>query len=244
MRPVFLTDTKNVSLFLAGTQRVKDSGAAEACWQLCEGKPGYGKSRTLEWWATQNNHVLLRAKSGWTLHWALKELVVALGYQPVGRSDALFQQALEALAGSKRGVIVDEVEHTLRDTRVLEMLRDISDLTGTFITIAGHAGTGGKLKRHAQIYSRISDVTLFNPCDLQDVRKICDGLAEAGKGQSLYLEDDLVAEIHKRTEGRLRDVKKALANVERVARKHGLDKIALSQMPIALLTSDGQVGAR
>lgn len=244
MRAEFLTNTTNVSRFLAGVSRVKESGAAEACWQLVEGDPGFGKTRTLEWWAVQNNDVLLRAKSGWTLHWALKEIVQALGYQPIGRSDALFQLALEALAGSKRGVIVDEIEHALRDTRVLEVLRDISDLTGTYITIAGHTGTSGKLRRHAQIFSRISDVTVFGPCTIEDVRRICDGLAEAGKGQPLKLQDDLVAEIHRRTAGRLRDVKKALANVERAARKQGLTEISLSQVSTDILTSDGKPGGR
>lgn len=244
MRPEFLKDTDNVSRFLAGVQRVKQSGASEACWHLVEGDPGYGKSRTLLWWSVREQDVLLRAKSGWTLHWALKELVTALGYQPTGRTDALFQTALGALAGSKRGIHVDEIDHTLRDTRVLEMLRDISDLTGTHITVAGHTGVGNSLRRHAQVYSRISNVTVFGPCDVHDVRKICDGLAEASKGQKLHLKDDLVGEIHRRTGGRLRDVKKALANVERVASKLGLAEIGLHEVPVEVLTSDGKIGGR
>lgn len=240
MRPVFLKDLSNVSRFLAGTQRVKESGAVEACWQLVEGDPGYGKSAMLEWWATQGDHVYLRAKSGWTYNWALKELVKSIGFQPIGKSDALFQQALEALAGSGRDVIVDEIEHAMRDIRVLEALRDISDLTGTHIIIGGHTGTSAKLRRHAQIYSRISDVTIFGPCTAQEVRTICDGLAQSGKQDELHVEDDLVAEITRRTGGRFRDVKKAIANVERQARRSGLKTIALKDINVDTLTSDGK----
>lgn len=240
MRPVFLMNTTNVSRFLAGTQRVKESGALEVCWQLAEGEPGNGKSAMLEYWATQGDHVYLRAKSAWTYHSFLKDLVRSIGYQPIGRSDVLFEQATAALAGSGKDVIVDEIEHAMRDIRVIEALRDISDLTGTHIIVGGHTGTGAKLRRYPQIYSRIADVTIFSPCSAEEVRIICDGLAQSRKNEALHMEDDLVTEITKRTGGRFRGVKIAIANVERQARRSGVTSIGLKDIDVDTLTSDGK----
>lgn len=239
MRHQFLIDIGNVNRFLAGTQRVKDSGAPEACWQCCQGEAGFGKTSTLEWHATQGAHVYLRAKSSWTLRAMYKELVLAVGHQPVGKNDDMFHTILTALAGSSRSLIVDEVEHAMRDIRLIETLRDISDMTLTPIIVAGHSGTSAKLKRHPQIFSRLSDVTDFGPATLDDVRLVCDRLAEVKGGKPLHFADDLVAEIHSRTQGRIRDIKKAIANVEAIARRSGVEEIALTGVPVKALTSDG-----
>jgi len=241
MRPLFVQDLTNVKRFLAGIQRVSKRGAPEACWQLVMGAPGLGKTKTLEWWATQQaEHVYLRAKSGWTLHWALTDLVTELGEKPAYRSDKLFEQAMKRLAGSGRDIVVDEIEHTMRDTKVIEMLRDISDLSGTHIIIGGMTGVDRQLKRHEQVYSRIADVTTFEMCTDKDVETLCNKLAERSKGVALNIEQDLMVEIRARTGGRLREVMNAVAEVERHARKNSLEAISLSQMDISLLTNDGK----
>ncbi|MDO8837981.1 MAG: ATP-binding protein [Parvibaculum sp.] len=240
MRHEFLIDTKNVSRFLTGVKRVQESGAPEACWQLCQGEPGYGKTATLEWHATQGRHVYLRAKSSWTLRSMYQELTLAVGHQPHGKNSDMFHTILGALAGTGQKVLVDEVQHAMHDIRLIETLRDISDMTLTPIIIGGHSGLSARLRRYPQIFSRLSDVTEFGPATEADVRKMCDALAESAKNEPLAFENDLVAEITRRTQGCLRDVKKAIANAERVARKAGRASIALADVPVELLTSDGQ----
>ncbi|MBX3447549.1 MAG: ATP-binding protein [Parvibaculaceae bacterium] len=239
MRHKFLTEVTNVQRFLAGTKRVQMSGAPEACWQLCQGEAGFGKTSTLEWHAVQGGHVLLRAKSSWTLTAMLRELVVAVGHQPIGKNNDLLHILLSALAGSGRSLIVDEIEHAMRDIRLIEMLRDISDLTLTPIIVAGHAGTSNKLKRYHQIFSRLSDVTEFGPATPEDVRTVCSRLAELKGGKDLRFKDDLVTQIHSRTRGRMRDIKKAVANVEAIALRMGVEEIGLAEVPLSALTSDG-----
>ena len=58
-------------------------------------------------------------------------------------------------------------------------------------------------------------------------------------GKPLHFADDLVAEIHRRTQGRIRDIKKAIANVEAIARRSGVEEIGLADVPVKALTSDG-----
>lgn len=235
MRTVFVEDLSNVKRFMAGTTRVEKRGAIEACWQLVEGDPGYGKTKTLGWWANQNDAPYLRAKSGWTLNWALRDLVTELGEKPQGRSEHLFNQALQRIARTGKPIIVDEIEHTLHDRRVIEMLRDISDLTATPIIIGGMSGVSRSLRRFDQIYSRIADVTLFEACTIDDVR-ICAHTLIEGTGAH----PDMIAEIHRRTAGRLREVMNAIAEVERYGRKHGKKEVGVGEMPLPLLTNDGR----
>ena len=82
--------TANVTGFLAGVTAVEERGAREAGMLLVTGEPGYGKTRTVQWWAIQTDGVYLRAKSGWTPHWVLTELVKELGLAPARRSEDLF----------------------------------------------------------------------------------------------------------------------------------------------------------
>lgn len=238
MRAKFVEDLTNVQRFIAGTTRVEKRGAVEACWQLVEGDPGYGKTKALEWWATQHDAPYIRAKSGWTLNWALRDLVTELGEKPYGRSENLFNQALQRVARNQKPIIVDEIEHTLHDRRVIEMLRDISDLTATPIIIGGMSGVSKQLRRHEQIYSRIADVTIFEAATEKDVATCCAQLCEETTAAP-----DMIAEIHKRTGGRLREVMNAIAEVERFGRRHGKKEVSAAEMPLTLLTNDGRARA-
>lgn len=235
MRAEFVSNLSNVQKFAAGVARVEKRGAIEACWHLAEGDPGLGKTRTLEWYGTQEDAVILRAKSGWTLHWALRDLVTELGERPASRSEHMFEQALQRVAREAKPIIVDEIEHTFHDRRVIEMLRDLSDLTALPIIIGGHSGVSKSLRRYEQIYSRIAVVTEFQYCTADDVAQVCDQLVE---GTSIA--PDLVALIHQRTGGRLREVMNAVAEAERVGRKRGLKEICAADMPVANLTNDGR----
>lgn len=235
MRAVFVSNLTNVKRFQNGITRVEKRGAVEACWQLVEGEPGLGKSRTLAWYASHNDVTFLRAKSGWTLAWALRDLVGALGESPKGRSEHLFNVALQRIAKEGRTIIVDEIEHCLQDRRVIEMLRDISDLTATPIIIGGMSGVSRALRRYEQIYSRIADVTEFGACSVDDVAEICSQIMEETSASSSMIET-----IHQRTGGSLREIMKAVAEVERFGRKQGLEVVNETQIPLTSLTNDGR----
>lgn len=238
MRAEFVSNLSNVQKFAAGVARVEKRGAIEACWHLAEGDPGLGKTKTLEWYATQEDAMLLRAKSGWTLHWALRDLVTELGERPAGRSEHMFEQVLQRVARELKPIIIDEVEHTFHDRRVIEMLRDLSDLTSVQVIIGGMSGVSKTLRRYEQIYSRIAVVTEFQYCSVEDVAAVCDQLVE---GTSVA--PDLAALIQQRTGGRLREVMNAVAEVERFGRKRGLKEVGAADMPVVNLTNDGRARA-
>ncbi|MEQ8747322.1 ATP-binding protein [Pyruvatibacter sp.] len=228
--------TSNVMAFMAGVERVKARGAVEASWQLAEGVPGLGKTRTLTWWAAKNEYVLVRAKKGWTVNWALRDLMSQLGEPPARSTEVMLNAAIASISVSGRALIVDEVEHAMAGG-IIEVLRDISDFTESPIIIGGMQGVAARLKRYPQIYSRIADVTVFKPATLADVKLCCDELAD------VPIAEDLVKAIHAQTGGRFREVMNAIAFAERAGRRAN-GPVTLEHISAKDLTNDRRPEAR
>ena len=238
MKPVFCQDTVNFQKFLTSTGRVEERGAAEAGWLLVTGEPGLGKSQSLSYYSVQHNSVFLRAKAAWTVNWMLRELVSEIGEQPAKRSENLLDQAVKHFASNNRTLIIDEIDHALHDIRVLETIRDISDMTEITVVIGGMQGVERKLRRHPHIYSRIADVCRFQAANLADTRAMCDAVCE------VQVADDLVAGLHEQAGGYFREICNAIAEVERTAKRKKLAMISLADMGGARLTNDGRSTAR
>lgn len=239
MKPVFCQDTANFQKFMASTRRVQVRGAPEAGWLLVLGEPGLGKSRAMTYYSVNLNSVFLRAKAAWTVNWMLRELVTELGEQPARRSESLLDQAVKHFAvNGGRTLIIDEIDHAMHDVRVLESIRDISDMTEITVIIGGMRGAERKLRRHPHIYSRIADVCRFEAASLADTRAMCDALCE------FQVADDLAAEIHRQSSGYFREITNAIAEVERMAKRKKLDLVSLADMSGLRLTNDGRAAAR
>jgi hypothetical protein len=232
MRAKFVS-VSNVDRFMAGRDKVARRGAPEASWHLVMGEPGYGKSRTLTWHKIQTRSVVLRAKSGWTLNWALRDLVTDLGLLPERSREKLYEQAVTACAIQQRDIIIDEIEHALRHGEIIEAFRDLSDEVEVPIIIGGMKGVDKRLKRYPQIYSRIAAVTEFRKCTVDDVRLCCDELCEVKTA------DDLIPLIHSHTAGRLREVLNYIAEVERIGKRTG-NAVTAADLNGRILTNDGK----
>ncbi|HEY2070684.1 MAG TPA: ATP-binding protein [Rhizomicrobium sp.] len=217
MKNRFVEGLSNVTRFLSGTRAVEARGSREAAWHLVTGEPGLGKSGTLTWYALQHRALFIRAKAGWTPHWALTDLADVLGVSHARSTERLFNTVMPALmeqcnAGNLQ-LIIDEIDHAARDVRVLETLRDLTDHAEIPLIAGGMSGAQRMMKRFPQIYSRIAEVTTFAPASIADVRVACSELSDVKIGE------DLVVEIQRRTNGRLRGVKNAIARVEHLMKK-------------------------
>ncbi len=237
MRPEFAR-TSNVQRFLNGMTVVDARGAREASMMLVTGDPGYGKTATVYWWAIQHGAVYLRAKANYTPFWLLSELVQELKGRPARNSEDLSKQVVISLSRDPRPVIIDEVEHTFRDLKVLETIRDIVDLIAVPMVLVGTDQVQNRVARFAQFSSRIAAVVQFKPATIADVRLCCDVKCEVS------VADDLVEEIHRQAGGRIREVMNAIAVVERHggARTGAEAKkpVSLSDMAGKSLTHDWQ----
>lgn len=207
-------NTSNVKRFMNGIVAVNARGAAEASLMLCSGDAGHGKSRTSQWWATQNNAVFIRIKAAATPHWFLTDLVRELGETaPAHSCEKLFGQAVGILVQRAQPIVVDEVEAALHDMRVIETIRDLSDTAEVPVVLSGREYVQGHLKRHPQIWSRISALVVFQSISEEDVAICARELSE------VPVADDVVKAIHQGADGRIRNVINALAIAERVGKR-------------------------
>lgn len=234
MRNTFVK-TSNVQRFLTGMGQVEERGAPEACFLLCVGDAGHGKSRTGQWWGVQNGAVRVRLKAAATAHWFLTDLVRELGEVPTHTCERLFAQSIESLVRDPRPIVVDEIENGLaRDLAVVETIRDVADLVEVPVVLIGRDYVRAKLKRQRQIWTRISAVVEFTAATRADVALCCAELAE------VKVSGDLVDEITKQSEGYIREVVKAIKNVERVGLRLKGEVVELDDMRGAPLTQEWQ----
>lgn len=215
--------TSNTTRFLAGIAEVLDRGAEEANLLVVDGLPGLGKTETIQWWATQQGAVVLRAKQGWTPAWMLRELLAELSVVPQHTFERMYRQALAALAARSReaeragetfAVVIDEVDHISRRIDMLETLRDLSDYLEIPFILVGMDKVRSNLTRFLQISSRARPPVEFKPATPEDVQALVTGLCE------VEVAPDLVAFLHFASDGYIREIKEGIKNIEKHGRRN------------------------
>ncbi len=204
-------ETSNVKRFMAATAAIEQRAAREACIVLGQGNAGYGKSQTGQYWATQQDAVFIRLKANCTPKWFLDDLVIELGEQAPERScEKLFNQAVGFLVKDPKPIVVDEVENGLSQIKVLETIRDIGDLVDVTVIFLGREYVWGRLKRYPQFATRVGARADFSAETREDVAKCVAELAE------VEVAEEVVEKIYLQSEGHIREVIKAIKNVERI----------------------------
>lgn len=235
MKKVFVKNIANYERFRTGISAVETRGATEASLMLVTGPAGYGKSQTVDQWAVANGAAYLRAKVEWTPRYFMTELAETLKLDSRGKAKDIFGRIAGVLGGQQIPLVIDEAEHCLRDSaQVLEAIRDLSDLTEVMVILVGMDQVQAKIARHAQICSRIAKVVEFQPATPEDVAELCKQLAEVS------IEASLVAEIHRQSGGRVREIMNAIAAVEQTTKRNGKTAASLQDMAGMVLTHDWQ----
>ena len=240
--------TENVTRFLSGISQVKRRGAAEACLMVVDGDPGLGKTYIAQWWATQNYAPYLRAKAEWTPNWLLRELLGEIASVletpiPIEHSyERKYTRTLEQLnyladaaEREKRSlaVVVDEVDHIARREKLLECLRDITDILEIPFILVGMGRIRPALTRYPQIESRVTKTVNFKPLSKADVVLLAETLCEVEVGE------DLLEFVTTASKGYAREAKEALAVIERFGKRNNPQGcVRLKHMAGKLLFND------
>ncbi|KAB2888414.1 MAG: AAA family ATPase [Desulfobulbaceae bacterium] len=211
---VSFVQTDNVKKFLIASSAVEERTATEAKFVLVTGDAGFGKTETCQWWGVRREAVFVRVKAAATPHWFLTDLVRELGEEPAAKTEQLFAQSYGLLARKQCPIVIDEVENAIgANVKVLDTLRDLVDPLEITVVLCGREHVKPVLRRKREVWTRISGVAEFGPLTAEDVAKVCGELAEVPIGA------DVVAEIARQSEGYIREVIKAIGNVERIGRK-------------------------
>jgi len=217
MRPVFVK-TENVSRFTDAMTALKKRGAEEACLVVLDGMPGLGKTTTLKQWVAQNSCVYLRAKKEWSASWFMTELLESLRINAPHSFQKKYMAALIEFesrrnlfesAGKTFAVVIDEADYVSSNGRIIDTVRDLSDGTGIPFILVGMGKIRDNLSRFPQTSSRVSQYVRFEPATKGDVQSFIEQICE------IRVADDLITFVHKVTAGYNREIKEAMANVER-----------------------------
>lgn len=219
--------TANFRVLAEAQRQVERRGAAEAGIVIVKGPYGIGKSKIVENWAIDPNvrAIFVRAKETWTQRAMLDELADQLGLDKRGRNSEVQARIIGRLAVEMRTLVFDEADHLIRGTgtnsspHLLEVIRDITDTCGVPCFLVGMEHFASKVGRHGHIASRVARVVEFSTLPLEDVQ------TTVAKKCEVKLAPEVVQAIHAQSQGRMRLVLNAIANLEQWAQANGWDAV-------------------
>jgi hypothetical protein len=201
-------NARNFETYISKMQR---RGPQEAGLLLVTGRPGDGKTTTLYNHAGRVNAVMLTAAVDSTPRRLMVELAEKLGIEAARN----YEREIEAvIARNGTTIILDEAGFALANNAAcVEKLRSITDKTMTLLVMVVMRHDMSKLNqpRLKQLADRINDICEFKRATLEDVQLACAQLGE------VPMAPDLVAHIHKATDGSMRQVLSAICRVEETA---------------------------
>lgn len=210
---------------LKEAQAAVDSGAREAGIVIVKGPFGVGKSELVERWAIDNGAVFVRCKETWTKRALLDELAVKMGLETKGRNSEVQARIIGKLAVTMVPMVFDEADFLIRSTAsLLEIIRDITDMTGTSCFLVGMERFGDTLARYGHIASRVNRVVELLPLNADDVKATCEKLSEVA------IDPDLVQRIVDESQGRMRLVLNAIATIEQLASANSWKRVCAAQV--------------
>lgn len=170
------------------------------------------------WYAAEKNIPYIRAKDISSRRSLLSNIVAELGEAPHFRADSLFDQAVEQLLDNPRPILIDEVDYLVRGG-MIEILRDLNDITNSPVVLMGMEHADKKLKRFRHLYDRISAVVKFDLFDEAEIRNLAAQICE------VPLSESAISYIHKQSKGKLRLTTTWLARAEKIARLNSLKQV-------------------
>lgn len=204
--------TENFKRLKEAEKLVSRRGAREAGLVIIQGVYGVGKSELTERWAADSGYVFVRAKQTWTERAMLDELATKMGLAKNGRGQEVQARIIGKLAVDMVPMIIDEADFLVRSTAsLLEVLRDITDLTGTMCFLVGMEHFRTKVARYPHIASRVAREVIFEPLNAADVRATLNAKSE------VLIHDDVIPELLLQAKGRMRLLLNAIANIEQWA---------------------------
>ena len=244
MRAKFVP-TQNAKEFLARYKALEQRGAEEACLMLAEGDPGTGKTTTVQWWAVQSGAPFVRAKEEYTPAWLLRDLLGELHVTPEYSYEKMFRQAVKALAkyaadaqrdGRPTGVIIDEADHISRNKRMMETVRDLSDMLEIPFILVGMGKVAANLTRFPMIARRVGQTAVFSPMPLSDAQDMVTALCE------VEVKPCLVEFMHRAAAGKSSEIKEGIAAIERFGKRNTGAAIGVAEMAGQMLFNDRTTG--
>lgn len=220
MKKGFVT-TANFKRLTEAHHAVERRGAREAGYVIVRSRYGVGKSTLVERFALDHDAIFVRCMETWTKRGLLDAVAQVMGLDTRGRNSEVQARIIGRQAVDMRPMIFDEADFLVRSTAAqLECIRDITDTTLCSCFLIGMETFGNRLVRYGHIADRVARVVEFTPLTLADAHAVCDKLCE------VPLTPEVVSEVHRQSDGRMRLALAAISNIEQWAEANGWQSVA------------------
>lgn len=183
------------------------------------GPSGWGKSTAAAYAANKHRAYYIEAKSSWTRKALLLAVCKEMGLAPARTVYELTEQVSEQLVLSGRPLIVDEMDH-LVEKNAVEVIRDLYEGSNAAILLIGEERLPSKLKAWERFHGRVLEWVPAQPASLEDAEHLM-----ALYVQEITLSPDLLAYLHKESNGSVRRICVNLDKVQREAIKEGWTQV-------------------
>ncbi len=217
-----LAKTKNVRQFLTALQDLRDRPLGVEGMGILWGEPGEGKSTVVAYATNHFNGVFVRMNRSWTMTSLLSAITQELGGAPAARRAAMMDWITRRLMEDDRVIFVDEADYLFGQTEMLEIMRDIYDLTGTPVILIGMEHIARRIQDNSRFARRITQWVEFKGIDLADARTLADTVCE------VPVADDLLAHLHREAKANIGRMVVGLSRIERFGETNGISAVSLA----------------
>lgn len=229
VRPVFVEKTKNVRNFTVMMDGLA-LGEGEGRFGMVYGRAGRGKSRTCQWYHGHHDSIYLRMLKIWAKSDIefLKDLARELGVMnPPHRRGICFREIIDRLIVDPRPIFLDEIERLPQ--AIMEICRDITDLTCAPIILIGEEELVSYMKQNRRVWSRTYRALEFLQITRADIVSY---IKEATGG--VTIDNGVSGILHDSAGGDFRLVRRDVLNLVQIANAKGTREITEDMVKIAV----------
>lgn len=190
---------------------------------LIDGPAGFGKTTGVTWFVVNQDAHYVRSMAAWrTPNALLRALCRELEVAESRYGDRMLSDIAQRMSEEEKPLFIDEADYLIRYEDVRNTLRDLHDMTSVPVILVGMGDIEKNIRHDRKLDERIARRVRFEPCDLEDARKLANTLCEVS------VADDLLADLHKRSAGSIRFITVGLSQIEEMAMLRDLDRVTLN----------------
>ncbi len=214
--------TKNVKRFLAAVRDLQNRSLGTEGMGLLWGLPGEGKSTTIAYAVNMLDGVFMRANTCWSVTSMLSDIMTELGLSPMYRKSPMIKAIVEKLMLRPRPVFIDESDYLFRQAEMVDVLRDIYDLTGSPVILIGMEEMARKIQTRGKFARRITQWIEFAGIDAADARTLADTVCEVN------ISDGLLEFVRSEANANIGRMTTAMSKIESFGRTNQLISVTRS----------------
>lgn len=212
--------TKDVRKFQQAIDELLDRPEGTEGMGILWGEPGTGKSTALAYFTNLYDGIFIRALTCSTVTSILGDICKYLGHERMLRKSDMVEYIVKKLTRGENGepdpaprpIFIDEADYCFKHFELMDILRDIYDLSGCPVIFVGMEDMARKLKEQSRFARRITQQIVFEGLDMEDVGLVARECCETA------LADDLIQHVYKETSGNIGRLIIALTKIESYAK--------------------------